>query len=230
MGRASLSIVYDRPFSKELAEEVLATIVRVTRQCWIEGWDEWSMDFRGELSVAIDAALDAMRTDLTQPDHSGMSAVVVHSPTTICGTECTVWPNRGTGELVDYEKAEILLQINAHSFYEDRGEREKVRLRHGWQACREPDPKLPKPWQQMPPRSIEYERWWRRYEEAESAKDDVGEKNYEYFMRIVAILKDLHPILFYEAEDSFTEYESWPQQKARWAREDAEQEVSEGSD
>ena len=100
-----------------------------------------------------------------------------------------------------------------------------MRLERGWQACREPAWGDKTPWERMPPRTPEFARWWRNYGEACAATEDVGEKNFAYFMRIVEELKKLYPVIAHEEDDTFTNYESVPAEKARWAREDAEQEA-----
>ena len=228
MGRDFVSITYKTPFSREVALAAFGLVLKVVQENWLEATDEWSRGYRDPLDVinGLDGVNRVLETlDFSVPDHDGIAISVVHSPLTAYSVRCTVWPNRGPEGFADYQWAEVMLKIRGHSFREERGLRETSRLEGEWQACREPAWGDNTPWERMPPRTPEFARWWRNYEEACAATEDVGEKNFAYFMRIVEELKKLYPVIAYEEDDTFTNYESVPAQDARWAREDAEQEA-----
>ena len=228
MGLVFVSLTYDRPCSPKLAIEIFETVLRVVRENWLDGTDEWSRSYRPPLEVlnGVDGVKRLLESiDFSKPDHADAFILISHSPLTNCLLWCDVNGSWKLDGPYNPEQTEVTLQILPDSFFEKRGDREKMRLELGWQPCREPAWGDNTPWERMPPRTPEFARWWRNYEEACAATEDVGEKNFAYFMRIVEELKKLYPVIAYEEDDTFKDYESWPAQQVRFAREDAEQEA-----
>ncbi len=228
MGQEVVCITYDQPCTREFVIEIFETVLRVVRKNWLDSTDEWSRYYCPPLEVlsGVDGIKRVLENvDFSMPDHADAYIMISHSPLTNYLMWCFVDSSWTPGDAYNPLRTEVLLKILPGSFYENRGYREKMRLERGWQACREPAWGDNTPWERMPPRTPEFARWWRNYEEACAATEDVGEKNFAYFMRIVEELKKLYPVIAYEADDTFTDYESVPAEKARWAREDAEQEA-----
>ena len=221
-------MIYDRPCTSTIAIEIFDAVLRVVRENWLDGTDEWSRAYCPPLEVlsGVDGIKRVLENvDFSTPDHAEVYILISHSPLTNCSMWCFVDSSWTPGDVYNPQQTEVTLKMLPNSFFEKRGDREKLRLEIGWQACREPAWGDKTPWERMPPHTPEFARWWRNYEEACAATEDVGEKNFAYFMRIVDELKKLYPVIAYEADDTFTDYESWPAQQARFAREDAEQEA-----
>ncbi len=228
MSKSAVWFTCDCPFSVETGMNIFETMLHVVRKNWLESTDEWSIGYSSPLDVlngvhGVKRVLES--TDFCNLHHTDVRIEVLHSPVTNYVTWCFVDPSRGPDGLYDSLRTKVMIEILPGSFREQRGNRAKTRLEGGWQACREPAWGDNSPWERMPPRTPDFARWWRNYEEACAATEDVGEKNFAYFMRIVEELKKLYPVIAYEADDTFTNYESVAAEKARWARKDAEQEA-----
>ena len=198
MGSSAVWFTYDCPFSVKAGIKVFETLLQVVRKNWLEATDEWSLGYSSPLDVlnGVDGVKRVLETtDFSKPDHTDAYIQILHSPVTNYVTWCFVEPNRTSDGLYDSPRTRIMLRILPGSFYEQRGYRARMRLERGWQACREPAWGDKTPWQEMPPRTPEFARWWRNYEEACAATEDVGEKNFAYFMRIVEELKKLYPVI-----------------------------------
>ena len=191
MSRVYVTLTLAMPYTLELGLQIASKVDEIIEKLWQESADEWSYGFKRCVELWRAEQKGVYATD-------EISIAFRHSPLASSHTGMRIGICTETGDRL---VTEIILSIRPECFREDRGIRERVRLLSEWSAFHPETNRTPDP-----PREGRYLRWWRNYEEAYQADDDVGSINFRYFVSIINHIKESFPILKHEEEEELQEY------------------------